>query len=235
MTAFSSDVYEQIRAGAQRSAAIVAPLLVDHACSHRGPWRDSLQVLDVGCGEGWWSAALADDPRVAEVVSFDAEQPSIVAPGVTVQRLDLERGPLKLVGEPFGLVVCLEVAEHLSIAAAPVLVKSLCDATAPTGVIAFSAAIPGQTGHGHINEQWPDYWDERFRACGWMLVDPLRDRLWSDPDVEPWYAQNLLLGIATPVGASPRSPRRLVHPTIWEYRVHNTAYWREQATRRRRS
>ena len=84
-------------------------------------------------------------------------------------------------------------------------------------MIAWSAAIPGQGGHGHVNERWPTYWAELFKAHGYVLADPWRDALWDDPDVEPWYAQNLVLAQRASEGALAEwpAPRCLVHPTIW--------------------
>jgi len=32
--------------------------------------------------------------------------------------------------------------------------------------VLFSAAIPNQGGTGHINEQWQEYWAEKFYANG---------------------------------------------------------------------
>ena len=40
--------------------------------------------------------------------------------------------------------------------------------------ICFSAAVPGQGGYQHINEQFQDYWIEKFRARGYTAYDMLR-------------------------------------------------------------
>lgn len=232
MTAFTADAYESLREGTRRSAALVAPLLVREMDHSRGgpPPRPLYKVLDVGCGEGWWSNALLTLGH--DVESLDQDVPDVVAPGVDVLRCELE-DDWSMKRAPYDLVVCLEVAEHLSAEGGDRLIASLVGATHPRGIIAFSAAIPGQKGNGHVNEQWPEYWDRRFRSLGWMLSDPLRDLLWDDSRVEPWYSQNLLIATAGAANgtrwAAARSPRRLVHPTIWEYRLNDAAYWREQA------
>jgi hypothetical protein len=59
-------------------------------------------------------------------------------------------------------------------------------------VVLFSAAIPGQGGLGHLNEQWPRYWVDLFRAKSYVAIDCLRHRIWDDDGVDWWYAQNLL-------------------------------------------
>ena len=113
----------------------------------------------------------------------------------------------------------MEVAEHLPPVAADDFV-GLRVAAAP--LVAFSAAGPGQGGNGHVNEQWPRFWAERFAAHGHEVVDCLREPLWEDERVEWWYRQNLLLfGTPETLDAAPalrEHPRRgiaplpLVHP-----------------------
>jgi hypothetical protein len=53
----------------------------------------------------------------------------------------------------------LECAEHLPAHRAAPLVEWL---TKSAPIVVFSAAIPGQGGKGHINEQPPDYWNDLF-------------------------------------------------------------------------
>jgi hypothetical protein len=88
--------------------------------------------------------------------------------------------------------VCVEVAEHLPASGAPSFVADLAR-LAP--VVAFSAAIPGQGGEGHVNEQWPEYWERLFAASGYRVVDALRRPFWRHPDGPAYVAQNLLLAV----------------------------------------
>lgn len=228
MPDFDAEVYRQIRDGTISSAAVIVPMLLAHLAipvDVRTP-----EVIDVGCGEGWFSAAL--QAHGCRVTSVDQEAPPEAARGVQVLELDLE-GDYALLRNTYDLGVCLEVAEHLTERAAEVLVRELC---ASCRVVAFSAAIPGQGGHGHLTERWPTYWAELFRAHGYVLVDPWRDTLWDDPDVEPWYAQNLLLAQRATAGtlAEWPAPRCLVHPTIYLARLENAGYWRETALQAQR-
>lgn len=194
---------DAVREGAKRSAAAVLPLVFDTLGTPS-------YMLDVGCGEGWWCAAaenlgvttLGADKHLADLeghLKWDAESGLPLPGGET-------RWPLAL---------CLETAEHLTPAAGDHLVAELCRVA--DGIV-WSAAIPGQGGDGHINEQWPDYWSKRFNHHGFMLTDYWRLELWDHPDVEPWYAQNILhamrhgasLGIREP-------PLALVHPVTWAH------------------
>src|SRR5439155_16237379 len=84
----------------------------------------------------------------------------------------------------------LEVAEHLPPHSADGFVESL---TRLGPAIVFSAAIPLQGGVDHVNEQWPEYWVERFVARGYEAIDGLRPRIWMNAAVDWYYAQNALV------------------------------------------
>lgn len=222
MTDFDAEVYAQIRLGTQRSAETLAPMIL-HSIPDR-PRRPS--VLDVGCGEAWWSEAFLD--LGCAVDSIDQAAPLEHAPGVHIDEVDLE-GEFVL-QRGYDLAVCLEVAEHISPAAGGRLVEQL---TRSAAIVAWSAAIPGQGGHGHVNEQWPAYWQERFDAHGWSFLDPWRDAVWEDPSVEPWYQQNLLMAVPAPHGF--QAVRALVHPLVFDSKRSQADWWREHALRRERA
>lgn len=221
MTEFTSEHYDGIRAGAIRSAAILAPMILAHLPDTPGR---APEVIDVGCGEGWFSQAF--QAHGCHVTSIDHPVPANPAQGVHVRDVDLETA-YTLERNAYDLAVCLEVAEHLTPLAGAYLVGELC---AAARVVAFSAAIPGQRGIGHVHERWPTYWAEVFRDCGVCLFDPWRRALWDNPEVEPWYSQNLLLGqrVAEGTLAEQPAPACLVHPTIFLARVADAEYWRER-------
>ena len=118
-------------------------------------------ALDVGCGQAWWGSQLRRNGcRVTGIdggyVTFPEENlDSFVAHDLGLPFPDVGR---------FDLVVCLEVAEHLAESRADGFVAELCDA-AP--VVLFSAAIPHQSGAGHINCQWQSWWAEKFHENGY--------------------------------------------------------------------
>ncbi len=153
-------------------------------------------VVDVGCGTGLW---LAEFKRlgVGDVQGVDlggqADSDLILSPDEFV-RHDLSQ-PLAL-GRRFDLAVCLEVAEHLPASAAD---RIISEVTALAPAVLFSAAIPHQGGVGHVNEQWPEYWAEKFGQHGYRAVDAIRPLIWSDRRVDFWYAQNVLLFVTLDV------------------------------------
>jgi SAM-dependent methyltransferase len=164
---------------------------------------DVRSVVDVGCGTGAWLAAFRER-GVADVLGIDG--PDVPAellriPAGRLLRADL-REPIAL-ERTFDVALSLEVAEHLPPPAAEAFVASLARA-AP--VVVFSAAVPLQGGHGHGNEAWQGDWARRFAAHGLAPYDVLRARVWTDPQVAWWYAQNTL------VYASPEAAAR--HPGL---------------------
>lgn len=148
-------------------------------------------VVDVGCGTGLWLKAFTER-GITTVHGIDGnwvKSEKLVIPAECFEAADLEK-PIRLGGKRFDLAVCLEVAEHLPIQAAETLVESL---TLLAPVVLFSAAIPLQGGSRHVNEQWPEYWMSLFERKGFVPVDCLRKKVWSDDDVPFYYAQNMFI------------------------------------------
>ncbi|MEX0677530.1 MAG: class I SAM-dependent methyltransferase [Pirellulales bacterium] len=167
--------------GARTSAAATVPLVLQFVAP--------TSVVDVGCGTGTWLAQFKA-AGISDYLGIDGDYVERRLLAIEPDRFlgrDLAQ-PLE-VGRRFDLALCLEVAEHVPPASAGTLIGSLAR-LAP--LVLFSAAIPHQQGDGHVNEQWPDYWRDQFAAYGYVAVDVLRDRLWQNKDVEPWYRQNLL-------------------------------------------
>ena len=85
-------------------------------------------------------------------------------------------------------------------------------------MILFSAAVPGQGGTSHVNEQWPEYWADLFQEMGCECYDYLRPRIWNNSRIAWYYAQNSLIfvraGRTHSFGEAVR-PLPLVHPTLW--------------------
>ena len=149
-------------------------------------------MLDVGCGIGTW-LSVAQEIGVREIQGLDGawlNKAQLRVPENLVQTRDLEK-PFDF-GRRFDLVTCLEVAEHLDAGAARSFVESLCR---HGDVLLFSAAIPFQGGHHHVNEQWPDYWSLLFEEQGYRPLDFIRARIWNDSSILWWLRQNILLFI----------------------------------------
>ncbi len=216
---YSHGFYSTETQWAQSTAEAIVPFLVD-ALSPRS-------VVDVGCGLGAWLARFVE-LGVDDIVGVDGDwvdTSRLLIPTDRFRRHDLTEA-IEL-GRRFDLVLSLEVAEHLPHHAAQTFVDSLCRLGS---VVIFSAAIPGQGGRHHMNEQWPEYWTARFDAAGYRALDCIRPRFWRDSRVASFYAQNTLLfvGKVEPGRESTiqsiiedtshrfATPRSLVHPGVWD-------------------
>jgi hypothetical protein len=93
--------------------------------------------------------------------------------------------------------------------------------------VLFGAAIPGQGGVSHVNEQWPSWWRAKFAARGYEAFDVFRSRAWTTPGVAWWYRQNTFLYVKQEATRPDRAALRglegapvdLVHPALYDAKV----------------
>ncbi len=167
-----------------QAANKVVPLLIDM-------FRPA-SVLDVGCGIGTWLRAFSNS-GVKDIMGIDG---NYVDRNLLMQFIDKSQfQAFDLIngfdlGRKFDLVISLEVAEHLPETSADEFVKSLCN---HGDTIVFSAAIPGQGGQNHLNEQWHEYWMNKFFSYGYQMFDFLRPAIWKMTEVDWWYKQNMFI------------------------------------------
>lgn len=147
-------------------------------------------VLDIGCGQGNW-LNICMELGVDDITGIDGDyvsQSELKIPIDKFKSHDLMK-PLNLERQ-YDLAMCLEVGEHIPDAKAETLVESLVK---HSNAIVFSAAVPGQGGVNHINEQWPWYWKEKFEKHRYVQLDPFRRMLWGNPKVLIYYQTNIFL------------------------------------------
>lgn len=146
-------------------------------------------VIDVGCGVADFLAEFArrgiDDVAGVDL-AIDTNLLQIPADRFTAH--DLSK-PFQA-ARKYDLVMSLETAEHLPESAAETFVDTLVGLG---DIVVFSAAVPEQDGFRHINLQWQDYWADRFRARGFVPIDCIRDRIWTDDAIPSFYRQNILM------------------------------------------
>lgn len=150
-------------------------------------------MVDFGCGAGPW-LTVAYELGVKDLLGIDGEWiegKQLNADKINYKLVDLEQ-PIRLEQE-FDLAISLEVAEHLSEKRAKSFVADIC---AASNMIMFGAAIKGQGGVNHINEQWQSYWVDLFKQNNYICIDFFRSKFWDSQIVSSSYIQNTFLFIS---------------------------------------
>ena len=184
MYEYRADFYQYLASFAIRSAQRVVPQLAGML-----PIRS---VADFGCGHGaWLSVWQGAGVSITGVDGSYVDRRRLLIDPAYFHAADLAE-PIDL-GRRFDLVQSLEVAEHLPASRAQQFVDTL---TAHGSCVLFSAAVPGQGGEHHVNEQPLDYWRAMFRQRGFVAIDCLRPLIFGDAEIEPWYRYNIVLYVA---------------------------------------
>lgn len=150
-------------------------------------------VIDIGCGTGEWLNVWLQELNISDLRGVEG-------PYLSPEQLNIDRAlvvfhDLKNVyseNRRYDLAMSLEVGEHLPVENAENLVRTL---TGLSDAVLFSAAVPGQEGTYHINEQYPEFWASLFQKYDYVPVDAIRSLIWDNDNIEYWYRQNSILYI----------------------------------------
>jgi SAM-dependent methyltransferase len=172
-------------------------------------------VLDVGTGIGTW-LKVCNDLGIKDFLGVDGnwvDRSMLKIPDKYFLEFDLTN---KLIlKRKYDLVICLEVAEHIPSNYANVFIENLVN---HSDIILFSAAIPGQEGQNHLNEQNLSYWIEKFEKFGFSCNDFIRDFFWNDTEIEWWYRQNAFIfskNKIDPIYTKHIIPNQYIHPELF--------------------
>ena len=224
MIEYDSAFYDKVAETARSSARHIVPIIIASL--------KPKSVIDIGCGTGTWLSVFEEN-GIFDFLGVDANfipRDALEIPSAKYLTFDLSL-PFKC-ERKFDLVISLEVAEHLPAHCAESFVASLIHLGS---AVLFSAAIPGQGGTNHVNEQWQDYWAGLFGLHNYVPVDFLRGIVWENREVAWWYSQNALLycernyantSVIRKLTRAANLPLRLVHP-----RKFQEAVWRERLAR----
>jgi SAM-dependent methyltransferase len=187
-------------------------------------------ILDVGCGIGTWLTVLKEHNKIIHGIDghyVDKTKLLINSDQFTPYDLDY---PFDL-KKKFDVVLSLEVAEHIKPENAYSFISSLC---LHSDIIIFSAAIPGQEGTLHYNEQLNEYWVDMFNKSGFTGFDGIRHLIWNDKRISWWYRQNLLFFIRNNkvndekytelIKVSTKFHNTYVHPELFTYKTNKAEY-----------
>lgn len=182
---YGDKFFQDMEMGSLKSAKVVLPLVND--------FFQPNSVIDIGCGTAVWLSVWENELGKLNILGIEGPYVDKALLKIETDKVlfqDLKE-PIA-VKEKYDLAVCLEVAEHLPASYAGQFVGEL---TRLSNVVLFSAAIPGQGGTYHINEQYPEYWAEHFSKYNYVPVDCVRPLVWNNKSVEFWYKQNILVFI----------------------------------------
>ncbi len=142
-------------------------------------------ILDIGCGTGvslqYFLQKNIDAIGVEN--SRLAIRKSVVSEKIIRHNLKKELDLKK----KFDLVWSFEVIEHIHPQFETVFLNSLVK---HSDRVIISAARPGQGGHGHFNEQLPEYWIKKFSLLQFQLNHEMTERL---RNINETHADNLLV------------------------------------------
>lgn len=179
---YENQFFDYIDGGAMAAAGAFSTLLKAEI--------DISSVLDIGCGRGAW-LKIWKDGGVADVRGVDGDYvdtETLLIPKEQFTGHDLTK-PVSF-DRRFDIATSFEVAEHLPFEASDAIVDTL---TQHADIVAFSAAVRGQGGEYHINEQPIDFWKSKFEDRGYAAYDFIRPHLHQNKSVERWYRFNALI------------------------------------------
>lgn len=179
-------------------------------------------ILDIGCGRGAWIAEWNKNGK--SVFGVDGDY-------VNVENLLVEKEFFKHqdisksfnLNKKFDMVQCLEVAEHLQEADADTLIENIVK---HGDIVLFSAAVPGQGGEFHVNEQPLSYWVKKFNHHDYVCLDCIRPLIAKNKNIESWYRYNTLLLVKSSIFEKlPSDIKSKVVTEIYDYNQGISLLW----------
>lgn len=217
MNEYNKEFYSNQMAGSILSAERIIP----HIINMLSPVQIT-SVVDFGCGVGGWLSQFQKENKLVDVFGLDFGNPDrsqLQISEKSYQKADLSK---KIdLGRKFDLCISLEVAEHIHLENANNFIDNLCR---HADFILFSAAVPGQGGTEHVNEQPLSYWEKKFKQRNYIMYDIVRPFFWDDKNVDVWYRQNAVLFVKKGIDIEKCYFRKAAHKTITDI-VHPELFY----------
>ena len=125
-------------------------------------------MLDIGCGTG----AMVKAARQLGIDAIGVDQIENEKPDIVHDLTD----PVNL-GRTFGLVMCIEVAEHIPESKMGIFLNNITSHVQKKGMLVFTAAHPGQGGDSHVNTKSSHRWRSLLHDRGLSYRSDLSYRL----------------------------------------------------------
>ncbi len=181
---YTSEYFEEISKKSLQSAKEIIPLILGYFTPK--------SIIDIGCGTGAWLSVWQQN-GVNDILGIDGNyinKDQLLINSDNFLAAELEE--YISIKRYFNLVMSLEVAEHIKPEFASNFIHTLCNSG---DIVLFSAAIPNQGGVLHYNEQYPQYWIEKFKEFGFVPYDCIRNKIWENNKIDINYRQNILFFI----------------------------------------
>lgn len=196
-----------------KSPSVIVPILVENF--------KPKSVVDIGCGVGNF---LREFKKVGinNVLGIDGDWADLNEIENNIGKenfINYNLNNVYLPKQKFDLAISLEVAEHIDKEYSDNFIETLSNCS---DNIVFSAAIPLQGGQNHINEQWNEYWIDKFNKKGYVVVDFLKSYFWENPNVFWWYKQNILFFTKSPelyIDKNKNQLKNLIHKELFELKT----------------
>ena len=154
-------------------------------------YADFNSVIDIGCANGFLLKHFYAAGKEVSGIELSADALKFLPPEI---RSRVQIGDFSEASGHFDLVTCVEVAEHVPPKISAALVEHVCRLA--KSAVFFTAAPPGQPGHGHINCRPHQDWIDLFAARGWRLDSAATRAIKSEiSDIKEakWLIENVLV------------------------------------------
>lgn len=154
-------------------------------------------IKDIGCGSGIWLKKFNEIGQFQQILGFDLigaieKDARSFDEKITFEAIDFEN-VVENIFPKTDLSLFLEVAEHLTENTAKKIIKFICETS---NMVIFSAAIPGQGGYNHINEQLMSYWVKQIEINQFVVFDIFRKEMSKYKNLPFYYRNNIVLAIS---------------------------------------
>jgi len=147
--------------------------------------------MDIGCANGFLLESFKKANKNIKGIELSPEVVAHLPDGI---RSNIDIGDFSEASGKYDLVSCIEVAEHIEPSESVRLVKKITSIALNT--VYFTAAPPGQPGHGHINCRPHSDWIDMFQLEGWSLNEKLTMQIREDISTiksAVWLIENTLI------------------------------------------
>jgi len=219
---YNSSYYEKMYERNSKVAQAIMPFLIERL--------KPSSIVDIGCGRGIFLAE-AMKQGINDILGVDGdyiERDKLYIPQNCFMGYDLNK---KLsVDRKFDIAMSFEVAEHIEKSNERQFVSDLVELS---DIVAFSAAIPGQGGKGHVNEQWMSCWNELFMEHAYYPINRLKFYFWNNNEITPLRRQNIILFVSSEKYEQTKAIFNdfdenvlldVVHPRVYEEKMRNNIF-----------